>query len=135
MTIWQYQQLHYSRPFYFVCFFFPISNPLMVHLMLYVRPKQVHPHAYVYIINCGLFLSPAILISRLLLRMRRMYVASIRLDFHQECTERTLITRVRQKANSLKSITWSITWSELGQENIQVIQVFSHRRQQENYIR
>ena len=25
---------------------------------------------------------PAILISRLLLRMRRMYVASIRLDFH-----------------------------------------------------
>ena len=112
-------------------FCFPISNPLMVHLMSYVRPKQVHPHAYAYIINCGLFLSPAILISRLLLRMRRMYVASIRLDFHQECTERTLITRVRQKANSLEYITWS----ELGQENIQVIQAFSHWRQQENYIR
>ena len=27
---------------------------------------------------------PAIQISRLLLRMRRMYVASIRLDFHEE---------------------------------------------------
>ena len=78
-------------------FCFPISDPLMVHLMLHVRPKQVHPHAYVYIINCGLLLSPAILISRLLLRMRRMYVASIRLDFHQECTERTLITHVRLK--------------------------------------
>ena len=31
---------------------------------------------------CGLLLSPAILISRLLLCMLRMYVASIRLDFH-----------------------------------------------------
>ena len=34
---------------------------------------------------------------RLLLRMRRRYVASISLDFHYECmerTERTLITRV-----------------------------------------
>ena len=112
-------------------FCFPISDPLMVHLMSYVRPKRVHPHAYIYIINCGLFLSPAILISRLLLRMRRMYVASIRLDFHQECTERTLITRLRQKADSLENITWS----ELGQENIQVIQAFSHWRQQENYTR
>ena len=40
---------------------------------------------------------PAILIFRLLSRMRRMYVASIRLDFHyecMECAERTLITRV-----------------------------------------
>ena len=33
-------------------------------------------------IYCGLLLSPAILISRFLLRMRRMYVASIRLDLH-----------------------------------------------------
>ena len=65
-------------------FCFPISDPLMVHLMSYVRPKQVHPDAYVYIINCGLLLSHAILISWLLLRIRRMYVASIRLDFHQE---------------------------------------------------
>ena len=32
----------------------------------------------------GLLLSPANLISRLLLRMRRIYVGSIRLDFHQE---------------------------------------------------
>ena len=31
---------------------------------------------------CGNLLSPAILISRLLLRMRRVYVASIRLDIH-----------------------------------------------------
>ena len=30
---------------------------------------------------------PAIQISRLLLRMRRMYVASIRLDFHEEWTQ------------------------------------------------
>ena len=39
----------------------------------------------------------AFLISRLLLRVRRMYVASIRLDYLlecMECTERTLITRV-----------------------------------------
>ena len=33
-------------------------------------------------INCGRQEKPAILISRLLLRMRRMYVASICLDFH-----------------------------------------------------
>ena len=32
--------------------------------------------------NCGRQEEPTILISRLLLRMRRMYVASIRLDFH-----------------------------------------------------
>ena len=32
----------------------------------------------------GLLLSPATLISRLLLRMRRIYVCSIRLDFHQD---------------------------------------------------
>ena len=31
---------------------------------------------------CGWQEEPAILISRLLSRMRRMYVASIRLDFH-----------------------------------------------------
>ena len=31
---------------------------------------------------CGRQEEPAILISRLLLHMRRMYVASIRLDFH-----------------------------------------------------
>ena len=31
---------------------------------------------------CGRQEKPAILISRLLLRMRRMYVTSIRLDFH-----------------------------------------------------
>ena len=31
---------------------------------------------------CGRQEEPAILISRLLLRMRHMYVASIRLDFH-----------------------------------------------------
>ena len=34
------------------------------------------------VIYCGRQEEPAILISRLLLRMRRMYVASIRLDFH-----------------------------------------------------
>ena len=33
-------------------------------------------------IFCGRQEEPAILISRLLLRMRRMYVASIRLDIH-----------------------------------------------------
>ena len=38
-------------------------------------------------------MEPAILISRLLLRTRRMYVASIRLDC-MECTESNLITRV-----------------------------------------
>ena len=46
---------------------------------------------------CGRQEEPAILISRLLLRMRHIYVASIRLDFHREwmeCTERNLITRV-----------------------------------------
>ena len=46
---------------------------------------------------CGRQEEPAILISRLLWRMRRIYVASIYLDFHEEwmeCTERNLITRV-----------------------------------------
>ena len=46
---------------------------------------------------CGRQEEPAILISRLLLRMRHIYVASIRLDFHREwmeCTERNLITPV-----------------------------------------
>ena len=46
---------------------------------------------------CGRQEEPAILISRLLLRMRHMYVASIRLDFHwewMEYTKRDLITRV-----------------------------------------
>ena len=46
---------------------------------------------------CGRQEESAILISRLLLRMRRMYVASIRLDFHGEWmdyTERNLIVRV-----------------------------------------
>ena len=33
-------------------------------------------------VNCGRQEEPVILNSRLLLRMRRMYVASIRLDFH-----------------------------------------------------
>ena len=33
--------------------------------------------------HCGRQEEPAILISRLLLRMRRMYVASIRLDFNK----------------------------------------------------
>ena len=37
---------------------------------------------------CGRQEVPAILISRLLLRMRRMYVASIRLDFHWEWMEK-----------------------------------------------
>ena len=49
------------------------------------------------VLYCGRQEEPTILISRLLLRMRRMYVASIRLDFHQEwmeCTERNLITPV-----------------------------------------
>ena len=32
--------------------------------------------------NCRREEEPGILISRLLIRMRRMYVASIRLDFH-----------------------------------------------------
>ena len=32
--------------------------------------------------NCGRQEEPAMLTSRLLLRMRRMYVDSIRLDFH-----------------------------------------------------
>ena len=35
-----------------------------------------------YEIRCGRQEEPAILISKLLLRMRRMYVSSIRLDFH-----------------------------------------------------
>ena len=46
---------------------------------------------------CGRQEEPAILISRLLMRMRRMYVASIPLEFHgewMECTEGNLITRV-----------------------------------------
>ena len=33
-------------------------------------------------LNCQRQEEPAILISRLLIRMRRMYVVSIRLDFH-----------------------------------------------------
>ena len=37
---------------------------------------------------------PAILVSRLLLRTRRMYVASIRLEWMKCSTERNLITRV-----------------------------------------
>jgi len=36
----------------------------------------------VHSINCERQEEPAILISRLLFRMRRMYVANIRLDFH-----------------------------------------------------
>ena len=49
--------------------------------------------------NSGRQEEPVILISRLLLRMRRPYVASIGLDFplrmkSMECTERSLITRV-----------------------------------------
>ena len=36
----------------------------------------------ILLFNCGRQEEPAILISRLLLRTRRMYVASIRLDFH-----------------------------------------------------
>ena len=51
---------------------------------------------------CGRKEEPAILISRLLLRMRRMYVASIRLELHGEwmdCTERNLITRVLTKCH------------------------------------
>ena len=35
-----------------------------------------------YKTNCGRKEEPTILISRLLLRMRHMYVTSIRLDFH-----------------------------------------------------
>lgn len=34
--------------------------------------------------NCGRQEEPTILISRFLLRMCRMYIASIRLDFHEE---------------------------------------------------
>ena len=46
-------------------------------------------------INCGFLLSPAILICRLLLRMRRMYVAIVKPSFAwRECTEHNLITRV-----------------------------------------
>ena len=37
---------------------------------------------YYYYYYCGWQEEPAILISRLLLRMRRMYVASFDLDFH-----------------------------------------------------
>ena len=36
---------------------------------------------------------PTSLIFRLLIRMRRMYLASIRLEY-MECTERNLITRI-----------------------------------------
>ena len=39
-------------------------------------------HLFFFIIHCGRQEEPAVLISRLLLRMRRMYVASVRLDFH-----------------------------------------------------
>ena len=35
-----------------------------------------------YKTNCGQKEEPTILISRLLLRMRRMYVTRVRLDFH-----------------------------------------------------
>ena len=46
-------------------------------------------------INCGLLLSPAILICSLLLRMRRIYVAIVKPSFEwMECTEHNLITRV-----------------------------------------
>ena len=47
--------------------------------------------------NCGRQEEPAILISRFLLRMCRMCIASIRLDFHEEwveCTKRFVITLV-----------------------------------------
>ena len=59
--------------------------------------------------------SPQILISRLLLRMRRMYVASIRLDFHEECmenTERTLITRVWTFCRSSDHVYFDHLWRE-----------------------
>ena len=43
-----------------------------------VKKKKQQQQQY----NCGRQEEPAILFSRLLLRMRRMYVASISLDFH-----------------------------------------------------
>ena len=51
----------------------------------------------IWSIYCGRQEEPAILIFRLLLPMRRMYVASFHLDFHEEwmeCKECNLIIRV-----------------------------------------
>ena len=42
----------------------------------------INRYYYVILTEKKVFMEPAILISRLLLRTRRMYVASIRLDFH-----------------------------------------------------
>ena len=61
------------------------------------KPWRILFKCPIYNSNCGQQEERAILISRLLLRMRRMYVGSIRLEFHyeyMECTEHTLMTRV-----------------------------------------
>ena len=48
-----------------------------MHLIEFYYVTFPVPH-----VNCGRQEEPAISISRLLLSMRRIYVASIRLDFH-----------------------------------------------------
>ena len=55
------------------------ENFVMFRLTFFL--KLIHLFFF-FIIHCGRQEEPAVLISRLLLRMRRMYVASVRLDFH-----------------------------------------------------
>ena len=66
-----------------VCFTTLLS---FVRLYLLITCSLINWYYYVILteenLYCGRQEEPAILISRLLLRMRRMYVASIRLDFH-----------------------------------------------------
>ena len=59
--------------------FFWFKSDVERNGMVINRSSFFSPSSYHY---CGRREEPAILISRLLLRMRRMYVASIRLDSH-----------------------------------------------------
>ena len=62
---------HRENPIVLSCY-----HPLVVNITFY--------HERYYMIYCGLLWSPAILISRQLLRIPSTYVVSICLDLHQD---------------------------------------------------
>ena len=59
-----------------------IFNLFYIHLNSFFFFSNLFYLSTLPLRNCGRQEEPAILIFRLLLRMRRMYVASIHLDFH-----------------------------------------------------
>ena len=84
-----------ARPCNILYFFqwISIAVPPLVNFSIPSARKRNKRYLFIY---CGQQEEHAILISRLL-RMRRKYLPSIRLDFHEEwmeCTGRNLITRV-----------------------------------------